>query len=122
MKSITHLGKTLPEGSIDYPKPERLIKGNPKRSTHPFFASTHGDMDVGIWQCEVGAWKIAFADDTDEFFSLIEGCVHLHDESGHVTEILPGEAAVIPSGFHGIFEVISPVKKHYVFVKRNKEV
>ena len=76
-------------------------------------------MDAGIWCCETGAWKIAFADDTDEFFTVLEGQVRLHDEAGVTQDIGPGEAAVIPAGFKGMFEVLAPVRKYYVIVKRS---
>ncbi|TYC52242.1 DUF861 domain-containing protein, partial [Zoogloea oleivorans] len=31
----------------------------------------------------------------------------------------PGDACVIPGGFTGLFEVLEPVKKHYVFIERS---
>ncbi len=94
------------------------MTGNPKRTTYNYFTSSNSGMDAGIWCCEAGAWRIAFADDTDEFFTVLEGIVRLHDEAGIVKEIGPGEAAVIPAGFKGMFEVVEPVRKYYVIVKR----
>jgi uncharacterized cupin superfamily protein len=33
-------------------------------------------------------------------------------------EFGPGDACLIPGGFIGLFEVLEPVKKHYVFIER----
>ncbi|KXZ65563.1 hypothetical protein AVENLUH7437_01340 [Acinetobacter venetianus] len=52
--------------AIDYPRPDRLVKGNPQRLTHSLYE--HPNMSCGIWQCEVGAWNIVFADNKQEFF------------------------------------------------------
>jgi uncharacterized cupin superfamily protein len=104
---------------IDYPRPERLVRGNPRRQTWNVFTDAGGQMRCGLWSCEPGAWRIAFAADKDEFFHVIQGRVRLHDEHGRIVEIGPGEAAVIPAGFTGVFEVVEAVRKHYVVVERH---
>ena len=35
-----------------------------------------------------------------------------------MTEIGPGQAAVIPANFRGAFEVVERVRKHFVVVER----
>ena len=111
MSSIWIAGQGLgqAEESIDYPRPDRLVKGNPKRLTQSVYQ--HPNMDCGIWQCEVGAWNIVFAENKQEFFQVIEGIVRLHDAQGQsFVEIKAGEAGIIPPGFVGTFEVIEAVK------------
>ncbi len=100
--------------SVDYPRPDRLVKANPKRETYSLYEHPH--MDCGIWQCEVGAWRIVFAANKQEFFQIIEGLVRLHDQQGGVVEIGAGQAGIIPPGFEGTFEVVQTVKKYYVVV------
>lgn len=104
--------------SLDFPNPDRRLTGNPKRMTWEHFVNHSGEMSCGIWACEVGAWRIQFADNKDEFFCVIEGRVRLVDEAGVDTEIGAGEAAVIPAGFRGVFEVLEPVRKYFVVVER----
>lgn len=104
--------------SVDFPHPTRCISGNPMRTTWEHFINCSGEMSCGIWGCEIGSWRIQFADNKDEFFCVIEGVVRLHDEKGRVIEIKPGEAAVIPAGFRGKFEVVEPVRKYYVVLER----
>lgn len=118
MSSIWLAGQGLTQSdvSIDYPRPDRLVKGNPQRLTSSLYEHPH--MNCGIWQCEVGAWNIQFAANKQEFFQVIEGVVRLHDhESQTFVEITAGDAGVIPPGFVGTFEVVEAVKKYYVVVE-----
>jgi uncharacterized protein len=101
--------------TIDYPRTERLVKGNPKRLTKSLYE--HPNMNCGIWQCEVGAWNIIFADNKQEFFNVIEGIVRIHDQTGSYIEVGAGQAGIIPPSFVGTFEVIEKVKKYFVVVE-----
>lgn len=103
------------ETTIDYPRPDRLVQGNPKRSTQSLYE--HPNMNCGIWSCEIGAWNIVFSDTKQEFFNIIEGVVHLHHTATNTfIKIQAGEAGIIPPGFIGTFEVIETVKKYFVVV------
>jgi uncharacterized cupin superfamily protein len=109
-----------PEPSYDRPRPDRLVAGNPLRTTCEHFAASGGDMSAGIWSCEPGAWNIAFAPGKDEFFCVIEGRVRIVDDAGLPTLFGPGEAGVIPAGFTGRFEVLEAVRKYYVVIDRRE--
>ena len=110
-------GQPLAESitSVDYPQSERLVHGNPKRSTHAIYE--HPNMSCGLWECEVGAWKIVFATNKQEFFQVISGKVRLHSEDGRYHDITAGNSGVIPPNFCGTFEVLEAVKKYYVIVE-----
>ncbi|WP_159878067.1 cupin domain-containing protein [Aquitalea denitrificans] len=113
MTSITHFSKTVTPVE-DRPRADRLLQGNPLRHTWTHYETTDQLLSCGVWACGTGAWRIQFADDKHEFFCVIEGLVRLHDEAGGVVEVGAGEAAVIPAGFVGVFEVVAPVKKYFV--------
>jgi len=98
----------------DHPKPGRLVRGNPLRATRNLYASADGQLSCGIWNCEVGAWKIDFPASKEEYFHVLEGRIRITGESGVAAEFGPGQACVIPAGFKGLFEVLEPVSKHYV--------
>ncbi|WP_137937850.1 cupin domain-containing protein [Chitinivorax sp. B] len=117
-KRITAFSQQNPQPTYDRPRADRLVVGNPQRTTWHHFTSADGIMDCGIWACEPGIWQIAFSDNKDEFFCVIEGVVRLHDANGQVTEVRAGESAVIPAGFIGQFEVVEAVCKYYVIVER----
>ena len=109
-------GLTQSETTIDYPRPARLVAGNPKRITQSLYE--HPNMNCGIWTCEVGAWNIEFAANKQEFFQVIEGLVRLHDANMQsFVEIKAGEAGIIPPGFTGKFEVVEAVRKYFVVVE-----
>lgn len=104
--------------SHDRPRPERLVRGDPSRTTWEHYANPSGEVSCGVWACEVGAWRIAFDETSDEYFHVLEGRIRITDDEGNACEFGAGEACVIPAGFTGVFEVLEPVKKHYVMVKR----
>ena len=106
-------------GAIDHPRPDRLERGNPKRETWAIYESADGQMSAGIWACEVGRWRIVFPQGKDEYFFVLEGHVRLHDAEGAHVDVQAGQGAVIPGGFVGAFEVVSPVRKHFVVVERS---
>lgn len=117
MPKLTVFSRSVAEPSYDRPRPERLVSGNPLRTTVEHFLGANGQRSAGIWACEPGAWRIAFVDGKDEFFCIIEGRIRITDTEGDAAEFGPGEAGVIPSGFNGIFEVVESVRKYYVLME-----
>ncbi len=108
--------QTAPE--YDHPRPERLVRGNPRRTTWNHFTNASGEMFAGVWQCEAGSWRIEMGPTEDEFFFVTAGRCRLIDEAGVAVEAGPGEALVIPAGFKGVFDVLEPMQKYYVIVDR----
>lgn len=107
---------TLPKH--DHPRPERLVsEHNPLRTTWNHYQ--HAGVSSGVWTCEPGAWRIAFAPGTDEFFHVLAGRIRITSAEGAASEFGPGDACVIPGGFIGLFEVLEAVRKHYVFIERS---
>lgn len=118
MPALISFNSATVEPSFDHPREERRLVGAPLRTTWSHFQSGDGRVDAGVWACEVGAWRIAFPEGQDEFFTVLEGRVRVSDDAGNASEVGPGEALVIPAGFTGVFEVLEAVKKYYVFVRR----
>lgn len=117
--SLTAFVGSPATAEFDRPRPERLLEGNPLRTTWNHYE--RDGMSAGTWACEPGAWRIAFADDTDEFFHVLSGRIRVTDAGGVSREFGPGEACVIPAGFSGVFEVLEAVSKHFVLVKRGAQ-
>ncbi len=116
MLNLTVFHQTETPVAHDRPRPERLVRGNPLRSTWTHYAVD--GVDSGLWSCEIGAWNIAFDDGKDEFFHVISGRIRITNADGLAAEFGPGQACIIPGGFRGTFEVLEPVTKHYVIVDR----
>ena len=115
MVDIVLLKQQQVDAVFDRPRPDRLEAGNPLRTTFEHYA--RDGVSCGIWRCEAGRWRIQFAANKHEFFSVISGRVRLYDTAGTMSEVGPGEAAVIPAGFVGQFEVVEPVEKYFVVVE-----
>jgi len=103
---------------VDHPREDRRVRGCPRRETWTLYESSDGVTSCGIWICEPGAWRIVFPPTKEEYFFVLEGRVRLHDAAGGHTEVAAGQGAVIPAGFEGMFEVLEPVRKHFVVVER----
>ncbi len=106
------------EERIDSPRPQDRVLGDPKRVTRTEFVSTSREVDAGTWRAEPGVWRFAFAESRDQFVHVLSGRIRLGDEAGTLTEIGPGESAVIPSGFRGTWEVVEAVTMRYVLIER----
>jgi uncharacterized protein len=116
-KALTVFAEATTSPELDHPRPDRRISGNPDRTTWNHYENA--GVSAGLWECDLGAWRIAFADDKDEFFHVLSGRIRITDASGVAKVFGPGDACVIPGGFAGLFEVLEPVKKHYVFIERS---
>lgn len=104
--------------AIDHPREDRREVGCPRRETWMLYESGPDGVSAGLWTCEVGRWRIAFSPSKHEYFFVLQGRLRLHDAEGGVTEVVAGQGAVIPAGFKGAFEVLEPVRKHFVVVER----
>ncbi|HEX5373438.1 MAG TPA: cupin domain-containing protein [Aquabacterium sp.] len=102
--------------AVDHPRPDRLEAGCPRRETWTLYESAPQGLSAGIWTCEVGRWRIVFPVGKHEYFFVLEGHVRLHDHQGGFTDVVAGQGAVIPGGFEGAFEVLVPVRKHFVVI------
>ncbi|RZJ11518.1 MAG: DUF861 domain-containing protein [Rubrivivax sp.] len=100
--------------ALDRPRPDRLVAGNPLRKTWVLHEA--GPVSSGVWECEVGRWRIVFPATRQEYFHVLAGHVRLHGLAG-ATDIGPGQGAIIPPGFEGEFEVVEPVRKQFVLIE-----
>ncbi|MEF7615316.1 cupin domain-containing protein [Aquincola sp. MAHUQ-54] len=116
--AILKLGAVMPGvPDVDHPKPERLIRGNPRRETwNVAELPVRGQFYTGVWRCEPGQWRIAFGPAEVELFTVLQGRCRLHADDGTVQEAGPGEALFIPAGFTGAFEVLETLTKTYAIV------
>jgi len=118
MTALIKLQAEMPGvAEVDHPRPERLLRGNPRRETwNVASARVTGCLSVGVWRCEPGHWRIEMAADERELFTVLAGRCRLHAEDGSRVEAGPGEAVLIPAGFRGSFEVLEPLTKTYAIV------
>jgi uncharacterized cupin superfamily protein len=100
-----------------YLAPEKLISGNPKQSLWMHYTDASKQFFAGIWQSEVGKWRISYTE--EEYCKIIEGTSILTDPSGVAVTVSAGESFVIPSGFTGTWEVVTPTRKEFVIFEKD---
>lgn len=103
---------------VDYPKPERLLVGNPKRETWNRVQSSvdKGTVYCGVWRCEPGKWRIQMGPTERELFTVLSGRCRVHAADGTFEEAGPGQAIYIAPGFEGAFEVLETLTKTYMII------
>lgn len=116
--SVQLFSDTAPEAEFDYPRSERLVKGNPQRTTWSHYVNSSNEVFMGVWASEIGAWNIEMGSTEDEYFYVIEGSGRIYNDEMSKAFVV-GDAVIIPAGFKGTFEVLEPLKKHYVIVERS---
>lgn len=113
--TIVHFHDIAPETTVQYPDPERRIKGNPKRTAREYFANQLHGVRAGTWQAETGSYRIALPADKHEFFHIISGHVIVSAPDGSQSRHFgPGDSGVITPGFEGIFEIVEAASKFWV--------
>lgn len=90
---------------------ERRVHGSGAQTVWNHYADASGQFFAGVWQGEVGAWRVHYTE--HEFCHLLEGRVALHDEAGGSATFVAGDSFVIPAGFSGTWEVLEPARKLY---------
>lgn len=103
-----------PAPSVDHPRPDRLLRGDPVRTTWSYFEHPSQRVFAGEWACETGAWRIEVPDTQIEVCTLISGRVRLTDQQDRSVEFGPGETFVVPAGFVGVWDTLEPLRKIYV--------
>ena len=116
MASIVKFDKPSTPPDIDFPREERREIGAPERRTWVLYESAPAGLVAGIWECEVGRWRIQMDPTEHEYMVVLAGRCRLHATDGTFAEAGPGEALVIPAGFAGSFEVLETLRKHFVIV------
>ena len=96
------------------PAPDRIISGEPHGETLNMFESNDGKIFSGIWRASKGAWHVAY--DETEYCYITKGRARLIENGGATREVQIGDGFVIEAGFHGIWDVIDDMEKHYMIV------
>lgn len=92
---------------------ERCTRGRPRQTFHKHFESADQLFSIGVWECEVGSFAVNFTG--HEFASLLEGRIMIEDEHGAQLHFVPGMQLVFPAGYKGVWNVLEPAKKSYVW-------
>ncbi|TCT08174.1 cupin domain-containing protein [Aquabacter spiritensis] len=92
--------------------PAVVIAGAPETRAFVTYDAPAERLCAGEWEAGIGTWRIAY--DEWEYCLVVSGrCIVTGDDG---TRILagPGDAFVLEPGFTGTWEVLEPMRKHWV--------
>ena len=115
MTTIAITNQSAPEA--DTIAADKLIAGNAATKLWHQFTDTTGQFHVGQWASE--ACKLSVIYDENELCVIVEGEVELTDADGTTTRYKAPDAFVIPAGFKGTWESLTPVRKIYAAFEEN---
>jgi len=92
--------------------PEHLPEGD----VLEYHASTDGRFSSGFWSSGVVTIAVNYTE--DEFCFLLAGEVRLIDLAGNESRFEAGQGFIIPAGFQGTWESLTPVRKLYALYQK----
>jgi uncharacterized cupin superfamily protein len=95
---------------------DRIVSGKPERTFKVLHSSKSDEFHSGIYECTKGAWKVTYNE--DEFCTLIEGHVRLTNDKGEAQDFKAPDSFIVPSGFTGTWEAVTPVRKFFVVYEK----
>lgn len=93
-------------------KPDALIAGDPAPTAAVTYDAPAERLCAGEWEAGIGKWRVAY--DEWEYCLIISGRCIVTGDDGTVIAAGPGDAFVLEPGFTGTWEVIEPMRKHWV--------
>lgn len=112
MKVIPFPDETLADQEWNDVPAEKVISGTPKSTYKISYASSNEQMVTGVYACTPGKWRVFYTE--DEFCTLLEGEVHLTAANGEMQTFKAPESFLIPSGYKGIWEAVTAIRKIFV--------
>lgn len=116
MKAIAFPQAPLADTEWTSVAPDRILAGAPQSTYRVIYTSKSGDLTTGIYECTAGKWTTSYSE--DEFCTLIEGHLRMTSEDGTVQEFKAGDSFLIPSGYKGIWEPLTTLRKFFVIYEK----
>lgn len=89
-----------------------VAKGSPTPRAFRHYKSEDGKVISGIWEATPGVFEVSYA--AWEFCQILSGRCVITPEGGEPIE-KDGDTFVVLPGFRGHWEVVTPVRKSFVF-------
>lgn len=104
---FAHLGP----GETTAPAADRLLSGAPVQQLCNAYSDPKQQFHVGRWSSSVGSWRVRYSE--SELCHLLSGRVRLRAENGREWLFEAGSTFLVPSGFNGVWEVLTACEKIY---------
>jgi len=95
---------------------EKVLSGDPKQQLDNHYSSPCNQFHAGVWQGEVGSWKINYTE--HEYCEILAGESEITDHQGQCITVKKGDRFVIPAGFSGVWKITQACRKIYVIFEQ----
>ena len=116
MKVVFHPDTPFAPEDFTPVDPARVIAGAPMSAHKVIYTSESGEMCSGAYASTPGKWRVSYTE--DEFCTLISGEVILTPEGGESAAFKAPDSFMIPRGFVGTWESVTPVHKFFVIYEK----
>lgn len=113
-----HFAQIAPQTSTHHPAESMRVDGNPRRTTSEYFAAASHGVRTGLWESEVGAYRLEFPAGKHEVFHVLSGEIHVTAEGAPDQVFKAGDTGVLPAGFRGVFRIVEHARKVYVVTEQ----
>ena len=113
MGGLVRVGKAGPGEAARIPE-DRTERGPIDTRTWNAWVGEGDRLYCGIWSATPGKHRVTYTE--WEFCHIIRGEAILTGANGAAERVGPGDAFIIPAGFEGTWETLSPLEKHYVIL------
>lgn len=89
-----------------------LIEGAPETRVWVTYDAPDERLCTGEWEATQGTWRVNYEE--WEYCLVVSGRCVVTGDDGSVVKAGPGDSFVIEPGFTGTWQVIEPMRKHWV--------
>ncbi|SDX04210.1 hypothetical protein SAMN05444358_102274 [Ruegeria halocynthiae] len=107
---ITSVDRSVPLIESDIAA-EKLISGASATRLWNAYSDSTEQFNVGQWSSEACKLNVNYTE--NELCILVEGTATIENQDGEMWTFYQGDAFVIPAGFVGTWESVTPVRKIY---------
>ncbi|MGU3493096.1 cupin domain-containing protein [Xanthobacteraceae bacterium A53D] len=91
---------------------DMVLAGTPQTQAFVTYDAPGERLCAGEWEATVGKWRVSY--DEWEYCLIVSGRCIVTGDDGTRIEAGPGDAFVLEPGFTGTWEVLEPMRKHWV--------
>jgi len=89
-----------------------LLSGTPETRVFVTYDAPAERLCAGEWEATLGKWRVSY--DEWEYCLMVSGRCIVTGDDGRIITAGPGDSFVIEPGFSGTWEVLEPMRKHWV--------
>lgn len=110
--SLHRLDPTAAETFEEDVAADRVLAGTPRTKVRVTYDAPAEKLCAGEWEASIGTWRVAYEE--WEYCLVTAGRCIVTGDDGTVIEAGPGDSFVLEPGFSGTWEVVEPMRKHWV--------